>query len=49
MNLFIDTNIFLSFYHLSSDDLEELRKLAALLEQKKATLYLTGCCKTGGF
>ena len=41
MNLFIDTNIFLSFYHLSSDDLEELRKLGVLLEQKRVTLFLT--------
>ncbi len=40
MNLFIDTNIFLSFYHLSSDDLEELRKLAVLLDKKKVTLLL---------
>jgi predicted nucleic acid-binding protein len=41
MHLFIDTNIFLSFYHLTSEDLEELRKLAVLLEQKAVTLYLT--------
>jgi predicted nucleic acid-binding protein len=41
MNLFIDTNIFLSFYHMTSEDLEELRKLAVLLEQKKVNLYLT--------
>ena len=41
MNLFIDTNIFLSFYHLTSEDLEELRKLAVLLDQKKVTLYVT--------
>jgi hypothetical protein len=41
MNLFIDTNVFLSFYHLTSDDLEELRKLAVLLDQKKVTLHLT--------
>lgn len=40
MNLFIDTNIFLSFYHLSSDDLEELRKLGVLLDKKKVTLLL---------
>jgi hypothetical protein len=40
MGLFIDTNIFLSFYHLSSDDLEELRKLDVLLERKKLALYL---------
>lgn len=42
MNLFIDTNIFLSFFHLTSDDLEELRKLAVLTDQKKVRLYLTG-------
>jgi predicted nucleic acid-binding protein len=41
MNLFIDTNIFLSFYHLTSEDLEELRKLAVLLDQKKVSLYIT--------
>ena len=26
MQLFLDSNIWLSFYHYSSDDLEELRK-----------------------
>lgn len=41
MNLFIDTNVLLSFYHLTSDDLEELRKLAVLLEQEKVALLLT--------
>jgi hypothetical protein len=41
MKLFIDTNIFLSFYHLTSEDLEELRKLAVLLDQKKVILYVT--------
>lgn len=40
MNLFIDTNIFLSFYHLTSDDLEELRKLSVLLEKGEVKLYL---------
>src|SRR3982751_4379769 len=40
MNLFIDTNVFLSFFHLSSDDLEELRKLAALLRAQQAKLWL---------
>ena len=40
MNLYIDTNIFLSFYHLSSDDLEELNKLTVLLDQNRLTLYL---------
>lgn len=41
MHLFIDTNILLSFYHLTSDDLEELRKLAVLLKQKQVAFYLT--------
>ena len=40
MNIFIDTNIFLSFYHLTNDDLEELRKLKALLESGQVVLYL---------
>ncbi len=40
MNLFIDTNVFLSFFHLSNDDLEELHKLAVLLENKQITLWL---------
>ena len=33
MNLFIDTNVFLSFFHLSNDDLEEIHKLAVLIEK----------------
>jgi predicted nucleic acid-binding protein len=41
MNLFIDTNIFLSFFHLSNDDLDELHKLTVLLEKKQITLWLT--------
>ena len=40
MQLFIDTNILLSFYHFTGDDLEELKKLIVLLEQKKLQLYL---------
>jgi predicted nucleic acid-binding protein len=41
MYLFIDTNIFLSFYHLSSDDLDELNKLGVLLQHGKINLLLT--------
>lgn len=41
IHLFIDTNIFLFFYHFTPDDLEELRKLAVLLKEKKVVLYLT--------
>ncbi len=40
MMLFIDTNVFLSFYHLTSEDLEELEKLAVLIENKEITLLL---------
>lgn len=40
MNVFIDTNIFLSFYHLTSDDLEELEKLVVLLDSNEVTLWL---------
>jgi predicted nucleic acid-binding protein len=39
--LFIDTNILLSFYHLTSEDLEELRKLIALVGSKRIELVLT--------
>jgi len=40
MNLYIDTNIYLTFFHLSSDDLEELRKLSLLQQKKKIILFL---------
>lgn len=40
MNVFIDTNVFLSFYHLTNDDLEELRKLKGLLEKGDVVLHL---------
>jgi predicted nucleic acid-binding protein len=40
MNIFLDTNIFLSFYHFTNDDLEELKKLSVLLGQGKVKLYL---------
>ena len=40
MNLFIDTNVLLSFYHLASDDLEELRKLSVLIDKDKIKLLL---------
>jgi hypothetical protein len=40
MHVFIDSNIFLSFYHFSKDDLEELNKLAVLAKQQEITLQL---------
>lgn len=42
INLFIDTNILLSFYHLTGEDLEELKKLAVLLQKEEVRLYLPG-------
>lgn len=39
MNLFIDSNIFLDFYHLSGGDIEELKKLVALVESGDITLF----------
>ena len=39
-HLYIDTNVFLSLYHFTTDELTELEKLRALLKQKKAYLYL---------
>ena len=41
INLFIDSNIFLSFYYLTNEDLDELEKLTTLLKRKSLTLYLT--------
>jgi hypothetical protein len=38
--LFIDTNVFLSFLHYSSDDLEELKKLEVLLRDGRIRLPL---------
>lgn len=40
MNIFIDSNVFLSFYHLSSDELEELKKLAVLIREGQVRLLL---------
>src|SRR5271169_5504708 len=39
--LFLDTNVLLSFLHFSSDDLEELRKLVALVRRGEVSLVLT--------
>lgn len=40
MHLYIDANIFLDFFHLTSTDIEELRKLIALIEEGKIDLYM---------
>jgi predicted nucleic acid-binding protein len=41
ITLFIDTNVLLSFYHLTSEDIEELKKLVALVEKKEIDLIVT--------
>jgi predicted nucleic acid-binding protein len=41
MNLFVDANIFLDFYHFSNDDLEELEKLVDLINKREITLVIT--------
>lgn len=40
INLYIDTNAYLTFFHLTSDDLEELKKLIQLLEKGVLILHL---------
>jgi predicted nucleic acid-binding protein len=40
MNLFIDTNIYLTFFHFSNDDLEELKKLKVAIQDGKINLLL---------
>lgn len=39
-NLYIDTNVFLTFYHFSNEDLEELKKLIALINTGNIKLYI---------
>jgi predicted nucleic acid-binding protein len=41
MQLFIDTNILLSFYSLNQDDLAELNKIINAIEKQQITLLLT--------
>lgn len=41
MNLFVDANIFLDFYHFSDDDLEELEKLVDLITKGDTVLVTT--------
>ncbi len=40
-NLFIDTNVYLTFYHFSSDDLEELKKLSVAVKNGNIKLFIT--------
>lgn len=40
MHIFIDTNIFLDFYHFSNEDLDNLEQLSALIEAEKVEIIL---------
>ena len=40
MNLFIDTNVFLSFYEYSSEDLDQLEQLTAYIKTDNVILHL---------
>jgi hypothetical protein len=39
-NVFLDTNIYLNFYHFTDEDLEELKKLSVIVN-KEVRLYMT--------
>jgi predicted nucleic acid-binding protein len=41
LHLFIDTNVFLSFFAYTKDDIEELKKLANLIKTDHVKLHLT--------
>jgi hypothetical protein len=38
--LFLDTNVFLSFFHFAKDDLDALRRVAVLVKRDRVTLLL---------
>ncbi len=40
MNIFIDTNVYLTFFHYSDEDLEELKKLIVAIKNRKMTLFV---------
>lgn len=40
INLYVDTNIYLTFFHFTSEDLEQLKKLIALINTDNIKLYL---------
>jgi predicted nucleic acid-binding protein len=45
MNVFVDTNVLLDFFRMSSGDLEEIRKIARLSANKKITLLINDFVK----
>jgi PIN domain len=44
-HLFVDTNVFLSFYDFTDDDLDSLSKLKESLKERHIKLFLTGQVK----
>jgi hypothetical protein len=46
ITLFIDPNVLLSFYHLTSEDIEELKKLVVLVENKEIQFIVPSRSKT---
>jgi predicted nucleic acid-binding protein len=40
ITLFVDTNVLLSFYHLTSEDIEELKKVIPLIDGNQIELML---------
>jgi hypothetical protein len=49
MYLFIDTNIYLSFYHFSQDDISELKKLLSMIKANEIQLLVTDQVKNEYF
>ena len=45
LHLFIDTNVYLTFFGFTSDDLEELHKLSVAITSEEARLWTTGQVK----
>lgn len=41
IHLFIDTNVYLTFFSLDADDLEELKKLRVAIDNDQVYLWLT--------
>lgn len=42
LHVFVDTNVWLAFYHYTSDDAEQLAIIAKLIEKQTLKLYITG-------
>lgn len=40
IHLFVDTNIFLNFYHFSNEDLDNLKDLSKLIDGGKVTIFI---------